>query len=107
MNGVTFVSLRKRENVIENLSLAVFKKMVGLGSQWYCIVRSYNQEFKSFLLLVDLHYPPKEKFCVYPKDETLSRLFLCAPWIDLGRNLCSLPSLTFDEYHSNFVAPYP
>ena len=32
MNEVTFISLRNRGNVIENLSLAVFKEMVGLGS---------------------------------------------------------------------------
>ena len=42
MNGVTFKNLRNRRNVIENLSLAVFKEMVGLGSQWYCVIRSFN-----------------------------------------------------------------
>ena len=97
MNGVTFVSLRNRENVIENLSLAVFKEMVGLGSQRYCIVRSFNRDFELFLLLA-LHYLPKEKFCIYPEDETLSGPFLRAPWIDLGRNLCSRPTISIDAY---------
>ena len=45
MNEVTFVTLRNRENVIDNLSLAVFKEIVGLGSQWYCVVRSFNHDF--------------------------------------------------------------
>ena len=97
MNGVTFVSLRNWKNVIENLSLAVFKEMVGIGSQWYYVVRSFNRDFKSFLLLI-LHYLPKEKFCIYPEDETLSGPFLRAPWIDLGRNLCSRPTISIKAY---------
>ena len=92
-----FCKFEKPRNVIENLSLAVFKEMVGLGSQWYCVIKSSNRDFKSFLLLA-LHYLPKENFCIYPEDETLSGPFLHAPWIDLGRNLCSWPTISIDAY---------
>ena len=35
MNGVAFVTLRNGEYVLDNLSLAMFKEIVGLGTQWY------------------------------------------------------------------------
>ncbi len=97
MNEVTFVTLRNRENVIDNLSLAVFKEIVGLGSQWYCVVRSFNRDFESFLMLA-LHYLPKDKFCMYREDETLLGPFLHAPWDDIGKSLCSQSTVSIEGY---------
>ena len=34
LNGLTFVSLRNQENVINNLSLAVLKEFLGMGPKW-------------------------------------------------------------------------
>ena len=36
-----------------------------------------------------LHYLPKDKFCMYPEDETLLGPFLHAPWDDIGKSICS------------------
>ena len=52
MNQVIFVNLRNRENVLRNLKLAMLKEIVGLGSQFYCVIWSYNLAFDSFLMLV-------------------------------------------------------
>ena len=97
MNGLTFVNLRNRENVLNNLSLAVLKEMLGMGLRQYCIVRSYNREFKSFLILA-LHYLPRDKICMYPRHETLLGSFLYSPWRELGRKICSRPSIYEDAY---------
>ena len=97
MDGLTFVNLRNCENVLNNLSLAVLKEMLGMGPWQYCIVRSYNREFESFLILA-LHYLPRNKICMYPSDETLLGSFLYLPWRDIGRRICSQPSISVDTY---------
>ena len=96
-DGITFVNLRNRENVLDNLSLAVLKEMLGMGPRQYCIVRSYNREFESFLIIA-LHYLPRNKICMYPSDETLLGSFLYLPWRDIGRRICSQPSISVDTY---------
>ena len=78
MDGLTFVNLRNHENVLNNLSLVVLKEMLGMGPRQYCIVRSYNREFESFLILA-LHYLPRNKICMYPRNETLLGSFLYLP----------------------------
>ena len=83
MNQVTFVNLRKRENVMSNLKLAMLKEIIGLGPQYYCVICSYNPNFESFFMLI-LHYLPKDKFCIYPEDESLKGPFLYKPWKSLG-----------------------
>ena len=97
MNEVTFVNLRNWENVLDNLSLAIFKEAVGLGPQCYCILQSHNADFESFLLLA-LHYLPREKFCIYPEDDVLVGPFVHTPWIDLGRDLCSRPTISIETF---------
>ena len=79
MNGLTFVNMGNRENVLNNLSLVLLKEMLGMGPRLYCIVRSYNREFESFLILA-LHYLPRDKICMYPRNETLLGSFLYSPW---------------------------
>ena len=60
LNEVTFVNLRNRENVWDNLSLAILKEAVGLGPQCNCVIQSYNFDFETLLMLI-LHYLPREK----------------------------------------------
>ena len=38
LDGITFVNLRNRENVCDNLGLAMFKEAIGLGPYCYCII---------------------------------------------------------------------
>ena len=38
LNGITFVNLRNRDNVFDNLGLAMFKEAIGLGPYRYCII---------------------------------------------------------------------
>ena len=97
MNEITFVTLRQRQDVLDNISLAVLKEMIGLGPLRYCIVKSYNPEFESLLMLT-LHYLPKDKFCMYPEDETLAGPFLHAPWSRWGKELCSWPTIPIEVY---------
>ena len=97
MNGLTFVNLRNRENVLDNLSLAVLKEMLGMGPKQYGIERSYNQEFESFLILA-LHYLPRDKIFMYPQHRTLLGSFLYLPWRELGRRICSRPTILEDAY---------
>ena len=97
LDGITFVTLRNRENVWDNLGLAMLKEAIGLGPQHYCIIRSYNLDFENLLLLT-LLYLPGTKFCMYPEGETLGGPFLHTPWDILGRRICSRPSISIDCY---------
>ena len=65
LDRITYVNLRNQRNVLENLSLATLKEMMGLGPCLYCVLRSYNSEFESFLILA-LHYLSNFFFCIYP-----------------------------------------
>ena len=38
LDGITFVNLQNRENVWDNLGLAMFKEAIGLGPYCYCII---------------------------------------------------------------------
>ena len=82
-------------NVLENLSPATLKEMMGLGPLLYCILHSYNPDFESLLILA-LHYLPKEKFCIYPNEEVLGGPFLHAPWDNLGWAICSQTTISID-----------
>ena len=88
LNGITFVNLRNRENVFDNLGLAMFKEAIGLGPYCYCIIRSYNLDFENLLMLTLL----------YPEEETLEGPFLHSPWDILGRRICNRPSISIDLY---------
>ena len=97
MNQVIFVNLRNRENVLSNLKLAMLKEFVGLGPQYYYVIKSYNLDFESLLMLV-LHYLPKEKFCIYPENESLRGPFLYEPWKFLGQRICNRPTISLERY---------
>ena len=97
MNQVIFVNLRNRENVLSNLKLAMLKEFVGLGPQYYYVIKSYNLDFESLLMLV-LHYLPKEKFCIYPENDSFREPFLYKPWKILGQRICNRPSISLEEY---------
>ena len=97
LNGITFVNLRNRENVFDNLGLAMFKEAIGLGPYRYCIIRSYNLDFENLLMLT-LLYLPRDKLCIYPEEETLEGPFLHSPWDILGRRICNRPSISIELY---------
>ena len=61
-------------NVLENLSLATLKEMMGLGPCLYCVLCSCKLDFESFLILA-LHYLPKDKLCIYPRKMFLEGFF--------------------------------
>ena len=86
MNQVIFVNLRNRENVLSNLKLAMLKEIVGLGPQYYYVIHSYNLDFEPLLMLV-LHYLPKDKFFIYLEDESLRGPCLYEPWKLLGQRI--------------------
>ncbi len=102
LRGITYVNLTTRENVIENISLSVLKEMMGLGPQHYCVIRSFNPDFEALLFLA-LHYLPKDKFWMYPEEETLAGPFLHSPWSTLGREICNRPSISI-EAHLEYLA---
>ena len=97
MNQVSFVNLRNRENVLSNLKLAMLKEIVGLGPQYYYVIHSYNLDFESFFILI-LHYLPKDKFCIYPEDESLRGPFLYEPSKILGKSICNRPTILIERY---------
>ena len=97
-NGITFVNLQNRENIWDNLGLAMLKEAIGLGPHSSCcIIHSYNLDFENFLMLT-LLYLPKAKFCMYPEEETLGGPFLYSPWDAMGRRICAQPSISIDCY---------
>ena len=96
-NQVIFVNLRNQENVLSNLKLAMLKELVGLGPHYYYVIKYYNFDFESLLMFV-LHYLPKDKFCIYPEEETLEGPFLHSPWDILSRRICAGPSISINHY---------
>ena len=52
LEGITFVNLWNRENVFDNLGLAMFKEAIGLGPYRYCIIQSYSLDFENLLMLI-------------------------------------------------------
>ena len=80
-----------------NLGLAMFKGAIGLGPYHYCIIQSYNLDFKKLLMLT-LLYLPRDKLCMYPEDETLEGPFLHSPRNILGKRICTRPSISIDLY---------
>ena len=77
----------------------MLKEVVGLGPQRYCILFHSAPSFYSKLKLI-MSYLPHEKMFLYPASARLEGPLL------RGRALVSCPTLTFDEYHANFVIPY-
>ena len=52
LNQIIFVNLINQENVLSNLKLAMLKELVGLGPQYYCVIKSYNFDFESLFMFV-------------------------------------------------------
>ena len=75
----------------------MLKEALGLGAQKYCIIRSYNPDFESFMILV-LLYLPRENFCMYSEDESLCGPFLHTPWDVVGHKILSQHTPTIVEY---------
>ena len=75
LDGVTFVNLRNRENVWDNLGLAMFKEAIGLGTYHYCIIQSYYLDFENLLMLT-LLYCLGINF-VYTLRKRLLRVYFC------------------------------
>ena len=82
---------------MSKLKLAMLKETIGLGPQYYCVIHSYNLDFESLLMLI-LHYLPKDKFCIYPEDESLRGPFLYEPWKILGQRICNQPTISLERY---------
>ena len=81
----------------DNLGLAMFKEAIGIGPYRSCVIRSYNLDFENLLMLTSL-YLPRDKFCMYPEDETLEGPFLHSPWDILGRSIYTRPSISINLY---------
>ena len=93
--------------LLHNIRVAMLKEVVGLGPQRYCVFFDRAPNFYSKLKLI-MSFLLQEKMFLYPATARLEGPFLQEPWLSRGRALCSRSSLTFDEYHANFVAPpYP
>lgn len=99
------VQLFGQEALLNNLRVSMLKEVVGMGPQKYCVVFNSAPNFYSKLKLI-MSYLPQEKMLLYPATARLEGPFLQEPWLSRGRALCSRPSLTFEEYHANFIAPY-
>ena len=99
------VQLLGHVSLLNNLRVAMLKEAVGMGPQRYCIFFNRAPEFYSKLKLI-MTYLPKEKMFLYPAIAKRGGPFLQEPWLSRGDAIRSRPSLTFDEYHANFVLPY-
>ena len=90
--------------LLKNIRLAMLKEVVGLGPQRYCVFFHFAPNFYSKLKLI-MNYFPHEKIFLFPATARLEGPFLQEPWLSRGRALSSRPSLTFDEYQTNFHYP--
>ncbi len=94
-----------QESLLNNLRVTMLKEAVGLGPQRYCIFFNHAPEFYSKLKLI-MSSLPQEKMFLYPSTARLEGPFLQELWLSRGRAISARPSLTFDEYHGNFILPY-
>ena len=85
-----------------NLKIAMIKEGLGIGPERYCIVFNRRPTFYSKLKLL-MCYLPREKMFLYPSGVRLEGPFLHEPWLSRGRQICSNPSITLDEYLANFI----
>ena len=85
-----------------NLRIAMIKEGLGIGPERYCIAFNRSPTFYSKLKLL-ICYLPHEKMFLYPSNARLEGPFLHEPWLSRGRQICSNPSITLDEYLANFI----
>ena len=87
--------------LLQNLRVAMLKEAAGIGPRRYCVAYHCAPYFYNRLQLLMI-YLPFEKMFLYPAQESLEGPFLQEPWLSQSRDLCSRPSITFDEYVANF-----
>ena len=85
-----------------NIKIAMIKEGLGIGPERYCIAFNRSPTFYSKLKLL-MCYLPREKMFLYPSGARLEGPFLHEPWLSRGRQICSNPSITLDEYLANFI----
>ena len=93
-----------QRSIVDNLSVAILREAIGIAPERYCIFFHQGPEFYSKLkrLMSSL---PQEKMFLYPAIARLEGPFLHEPWLSQGRAIRAHPSLTYAEYHANFVIP--
>ena len=79
----------------------MLKEVVGIGPTRYSVAYHRVSYFYDRLQLLMI-YLPFEKMFLYSAQEGLGGSFLQEPWLSQSRDLCSRPSITFDEYVANF-----
>ena len=79
----------------------MLKEVVGVGLQQYYIVFNRTSNFYSKLKMI-MVYLPLEKMVLYLDQESLEGPFLQEPWLSWGQLLCSHPTITINEYITNF-----
>ena len=101
---ITHIHLSGAVYLVENIKLTLLKEAVGLGPWRYCVCFDQTRLFYVTLMLV-MTYLPRHNMFMYPTGTRLEGPFLCEPWLSRGRAICSRPTLTLDEYNTNFVTP--
>ena len=101
---ITRIHLSRGVYFVENIRLALLKEAVGLGPRRYCVCFERTPLFYVNLMLV-MTYLPRHKMFMYPTGTRLEGPFLREPWLSRERVICSRPTLTLDEYNTNFVTP--
>ena len=102
---MTCFELFGQHYLLNSLRVAMLKEAVGVGPQRYCVFFYLSPNFYSKLKLI-MSCLPQEKTFLYPATARLEGPFLQEPWLSRGCAISSRPSITFDEYHANFVAPF-
>ena len=95
------IQLFGQHSLLQNLKIAMLKEAAGVGPQQYCIFFNSAPSFFSKLKMI-MAYLPIEKMFLYPAQESLGGPFLQEPWLSRGQLLCSRPSISCEEYISNF-----
>lgn len=98
---MTCIQLFGQHYLLQNIRVAMLKEVVGLEPQRYCVVFNRTPTFYSRLKLI-MNYLPQDKMFLYPAQANLGGPFLQEPWLSRSRDLCSRPSITFEEYVANF-----
>ena len=99
-----------RDDVLENLRIAMLLGAVGQGPQRYCIHfedtdDKFSHDYPEYycLLQLVLYALPQERMFIYPASSTLRGPFLHEPWLSRARAIHSHPSITAEEFAASFV----
>ena len=97
------IHLWGRDDLIDNLRIAMLMEVVGIEPQRYCIYYDDSPEFYNLLQLV-LYALPQERIFLYPTGSIIGGPFLHEPWLARARAIQYHPSLTKEEYAVSFVS---